>query len=87
MTCAAPSHAMLALMRPAETPGSVPVLAGNRLERILELKNRISQASVPRRGRSWGFRDHQHFNWLAGFKWQALHDQFAMLADRSLSPV
>ena len=78
---------MLALMRPAESPGSVPVLAGNRLERITELEYRISQASVPRRGRSWGLRDHQHFNRLAGFKWQSIQNQFAMLVDRSLSPV
>jgi len=53
----------------------------------MELKNRISKASAPGRGRPCGFRDHQHFNRLAGFKWQPLQNDFAMLTGSSLSPV
>ena len=53
----------------------------------MEFEDRISKASAPGRGRSRGFRDHQHFNWLARFKWQPLQNEFAMLPDRSLSPV
>jgi hypothetical protein len=34
---------------PAESPQGVPVLAGNRLQRLTELQDRISKASVPGR--------------------------------------
>jgi hypothetical protein len=36
---------------PAESPQGVPVLACDRLQRLTELENRISQASAPCRGR------------------------------------
>jgi hypothetical protein len=51
------------------------------------LENRISKASAPGRRRSCGFRDHQHFNRLAGLEWKALQNEFAMFTDCSLSPV
>ena len=72
---------------PAESLQGVPVLAGNRLQRLTELENRISKASAGGRRRSRGLRDHQHFNRLAGLKWKAIQNEFAMLADCSLSPV
>ena len=65
----------------------VPVLAGNRLQRIMELENRVSKAALLNRRRPRNFRDHQHFNPLAGLKWEAFQNEFAMLTDCSLSPV
>src|ERR1039457_2149253 len=58
-----------------------------RLQRLTELENRISKASAGGRRRSRGLRNHQHFNRLAGLKWKAIQNEFAMLADCSLSPV
>jgi hypothetical protein len=65
----------------------VPVLAGNRLQRIMELENRISKAAPPNRRCPCGFQDHQHFNPLAGHKWEVFQNEFAMLTDCSLCPV
>jgi hypothetical protein len=56
---------------PAESLQGIPVLAGNRLQRLTELENRISKTSAPGRRWSCGFRDYQHFNRLAGFEWKA----------------
>ena len=72
---------------PAESPQGVPILAGDRLQRLTELEHRISKGSVPRGGQSCAFRDYQHFDWLAGLKWKALQNDLAMLADCSFSPV
>ena len=71
----------------AESLQGVPVLAGNRLQRRMELENRVSKASAPSRRRPRGFRDHQHFNRLAGLKWNGLQNEFAVLTDCSLRPV
>jgi hypothetical protein len=72
---------------PAGLPQGVPVLACNRLQRIMELQDRLSKALAPGRRRSGGLREHQHFNRLAGIKREALQDEFAMLTNRSVSPV
>jgi hypothetical protein len=53
----------------------------------MELENRTLKASASGRGRCCGFRNHQHVNRLAGCKWEALQDEFAMLTDSGLSPV
>ena len=53
----------------------------------MELENRIAKASGRSCGWSGGFRDHQHINWLAGFKRKAIQDEFAMVSDSGLSPV
>jgi hypothetical protein len=49
-------------------------------------ENRTSKASAPG-GRSCGFREHQHFNGLAGLERKALQNEFAVFTDRSLTPV
>ena len=53
----------------------------------MELKNRIAKASVC--GERWSsrLRHHQHFDWLARFKWQPVQNELAMVTDSSLSPV
>jgi hypothetical protein len=53
----------------------------------MELENRVTKAPAPSRRRPRGFRDHQHFNRLAGLKWNGLQNEFAMLTDCSLRPV
>ena len=69
----------------AGSPQGVPVVAANRLERLAEFENRIPKASANRRCRC--FRDHQHFNRLAGLERKPLQNEIAVLADRSLPPV
>ena len=66
---------------------SVPVLAGNRLERLTEIEDRVSEASAADRRRSWGLRDHQHFDRLAGREGKALQTEVAVCADCRIFPV
>ena len=53
----------------------------------MELEDRIPKASVAGAADRAGFRNHQHFNWLAGLEGQILQNEFAVLTYSSLSPV